>query len=113
MKIDFVKEIDFYKMSSGDLAVLWTKCADLLRYWQDIDFEISKNAQEILKHSESFLVAYSMLLCYELIRKGENPNPKMIREMLSFRYNEEEINKFLILGKDISKRGIPIYKNLI
>ena len=114
MKIDFVSEKDFYKMSSGDLTILWAKCADLLKCWQDTNFdEISENAKEILKHSESFLVAYSILLFYELKRKGESPNPKMMRDMLSSRLDEGEIDKIIILGKDISKRGIPIYKNLI
>ena len=35
-----------------------------------------------------------------------------IKNALLNRYSEEEVNKFLILGKDISKRGIPIYKEL-
>ena len=35
-----------------------------------------------------------------------------IKNALLNRYNEEEVNRFLILGKDISKRGIPIYKEL-
>lgn len=113
MKVNFVKENDFYKISGGDLAVLWAKALSLLKEWQNISPEISENEKEILKHSESFFVAYCMLLFYELRRKGENPNPKAIREILSFRHNEEEINKLIILGKDISKRGIPIYKNLI
>ena len=50
-------------------------------------------------------------ICLKL--KGLNPNPKMMREALSKRLSEDEIDRAIIIGKDISKRGIPIYRNLI
>ena len=45
--------------------------------------------------------------------KGLNPNPKMMREALLKRLPEEEVKRIIIIGKDIAKRGIPIYRNLI
>ena len=42
--------------------------------------------------------------------RGYNPNPKMMRNQLLKRYSEQEVNKFIVLGKDISKRGLMIYK---
>lgn len=84
------------EMTQDEKDMLWNYCIDLLKYWKGNDI--------VLNHSESFLVGY----CYLL--KG---NEEDIKNALLNRYNEEEINKFMILGKDISKRGIPIYKELV
>ena len=48
----------------------------------------------------------------EEIENNEMKKEEDIKNALLNRYNEEEVNRFLILGKDISKRGIPIYKEL-
>ena len=83
------------EMTINEKDILWNYCIDLLKYWKGKDIA--------LNHSESFLVGY----CYLLKGKEED-----IKNALLNRYSEEEVNKFLILGKDISKRGIPIYKEL-
>lgn len=82
-------------MTQSEKDTLWDYCIDLLKTWKGNDIA--------LNHSESFLVGY----CYLLKGKEED-----IKNALLNRYNEEEVNRFLILGKDISKRGIPIYKEL-
>ena len=82
-------------MTQNEKDILWDYCIDLLKTWKGNDIA--------LNHSESFLVGY----CYLLKGKEED-----IKNALLNRYSEEEVNKFLILGKDISKRGIPIYKEL-
>ena len=82
-------------MTHNEKNILWDYCINLLKYWKGNDIA--------LNHSESFLVGY----CYLLKGKEED-----IKNALLNRYSEEEVNKFLILGKDISKRGIPIYKEL-
>lgn len=64
----------------------------------------------VFTHSESFLVAFSMKVCYEMLNRGYRPNPKLIRQALEKRYNEEDANRFIILGKDITKRSLMIYK---
>ena len=84
------------EMTQNEKDILWNYCIDLLKYWKGNDI--------VLNHSESFLVGY----CYLL--KGDEED---IKNALLNRYNEEETNKFMILGKDISKRGIPIYKELV
>lgn len=84
------------EMTQNEKDILWNYCIDLLKYWKGNDI--------VLNHSESFLVGY----CYLL--KG---NEEDIKNALLNRYNEEETNKFMILGKDISKREIPIYKELV
>ena len=84
------------EMTQNEKDILWNYCIDLLKYWKGNDI--------VLNHSESFLVGY----CYLL--KG---NEEDIKNALLNRYNEEETNKFMILGKDISRRGIPIYKELV
>ena len=84
------------EMTQNEKDMLWNYCIDLLKYWKGNDI--------VLNHSESFLVGY----CYLL--KGDEED---IKNALLNRYNEEETNKFMILGKDISKRGIPIYKELV
>ena len=83
------------EMTTNEKDILWKYCIDLLTTWKGNDI--------VLNHSESFLVGY----CYLLKGKEED-----IKNALLNRYSEEEVNKFLILGKDISKRGIPIYKEL-
>ena len=82
-------------MTQNEKDILWDYCIDLLKTWKGNDI--------VLNHSESFLVGY----CYLLKGKEED-----IKNALLNRYSEEEVNRFLILGKDISKRGIPIYKEL-
>ena len=84
------------EMTQNEKDILWNYCIDLLKYWKGNDI--------VLNHSESFLVGY----CYLL--KGDEED---IKNALLNRYNEEETNKFMILGKDISKRGISIYKELV
>lgn len=84
------------EMTQNEKDILWNYCIDLLKYWKGNDI--------VLNHSESFLVGY----CYLL--KGDEED---IKNALLNRYNEEETNKFMILGKDISKREIPIYKELV
>ena len=84
------------EMTTNEKDILWKYCIDLLTTWKGNDI--------VLNHSESFLVGY----CYLL--KG---NEEDIKNALLNRYNEEETNKFMILGKDISKRGISIYKELV
>ena len=83
------------EMTTNEKDILWKYCIDLLTTWKGNDIA--------LNHSESFLVGY----CYLLKGKEED-----IKNALLNRYSEEEVSKFLILGKDISKRGIPIYKEL-
>ena len=83
------------EMTTNEKDILWKYCIDLLTTWKGNDIA--------LNHSESFLVGY----CYLLKGKEED-----IKNALLNRYSKEEVNKFLILGKDISKRGIPIYKEL-
>ena len=82
-------------MTQSEKDILWDYCMNLLKTWKGNDVA--------LNHSESFLVGY----CYLLKGKEED-----IKNALLNRYSEEEVNRFLILGKDISKRGIPIYKEL-
>ena len=82
-------------MTQSEKDTLWDYCINLLKTWKGNDI--------VLNHSESFLVGY----CYLLKGKEED-----IKNALLNRYSEEEVNRFLILGKDISKRGIPIYKEL-
>ena len=83
------------EMTTNEKDILWKYCIDLLTTWKGNDIA--------LNHSESFLVGY----CYLLKGKEED-----IKNALLNRYSEEEVNRFLILGKDISKRGISIYKEL-
>lgn len=83
------------EMTTNEKDILWKYCIDLLTTWKGNDIA--------LNHSESFLVGY----CYLLKGKEED-----IKNALLNRYSEEEVDKFLVLGKDISKRGIPIYKEL-
>ena len=63
----------------------------------------------MLNHSESFLVGY-LYLFLELTKL--NFDTKEIENALLNRYLQEDVNNFIILGKDIAKRGIPIYKEL-
>ena len=103
MKI--VREGCIYSMTNGKLLELWEYCKSLLETWEGDD--------EVLQHSECFLVGYCILLFNQMKLKELNPNPKMMREALLKRLPEEEVKRIIIIGKDISKRGIPIYRNLI
>ena len=100
-----VRESCIYSMINGKLLELWEYCKSLLETWEGDD--------EVLQYSECFLVGYCILLFNQMKLKGLNPNPKMMREALSKRLSEDEIDRAIIIGKDISKRGIPIYRNLI
>ena len=100
-----VREGCIYSMTNGKLLELWEYCKSLLETWEGDD--------EVLQHSECFLVEYCILLFNQMKIKGLNPNPKMMREALSKRLSEDEIDRVITIGKDISKRGIPIYRNLI
>jgi uncharacterized protein (TIGR02328 family) len=51
-----------------------------------------------------------MKICYEMLARGYKPNPKLIRRALEKRFAPAQVEKFILLGKDIVKRGIPIYK---
>ena len=95
------------KLPQKQLCGQWRECAALLgngwgRKHSIVDY--------VFTHSESFLVAYSILIFYEMKNRGYNPNSKMMREQLLKRYSEEEVNKFIILGKDIANRKLTIYK---
>lgn len=102
MKI--VEQNKIYSMSEEELNNLWSYCETLLQTWQ--------GDNKVLEHSECFLVGYCILLFNQMKLKGLNPNPKMMRNALSTRLSEEEVKTIMTIGKDISKRGIPIYKNL-
>ena len=103
MKI--VREGCIYSMTNGKLLELWEYCKSLLETWEIDD--------EVFQYSECFLVGYCILLFNQMKLKGLNSNPKMMREALLKRLPEEEVKRIIIIGKDISKRGIPIYRNLI
>ena len=95
------------KLPQQQLCGQWRECAALLgngwgRKHSTVDY--------VFTHSESFLVAYSILIFFEMKRRGYNPNVKMMRTQLLKRYSEEEVNKFIILGRDVSQRGLIIYK---
>ena len=95
------------KLPQKQLCGQWRECAALLgNGWGKKHSVINY----VFDHSESFLVAYSILVFFEMKRRGYNPNPKMMRNQLLKRYSEEEVNKFIVLGKDISRRGLIIYK---
>lgn len=100
MKI--VEQNKIYSISEEELNNLWSYCETLLQTWQ--------GDNKVLEHSECFLVGYCILLFNQMKLKGLNPNPKMMRNALSTRLSEEEVKRIMIIGKDISKRGIPIYK---
>lgn len=100
MKI--VEQNKIYSMSEEELNNLWSYCETLLQTWQ--------GDNKVLEHFECFLVGYCILLFNQMKLKGLNPNPKMMRNALSTRLSEEEVKRIMIIGKDISKRGIPIYK---
>lgn len=95
------------KLPQKQLCGQWRECAALLgNGWGKKHLVVNY----VFDHSESFLVAYSILVFFEMKRRGYNPNPKMMRNQLLKRYSEEEVNKFIVLGKDISRRGLIIYK---
>lgn len=95
------------KLPQKQLCGQWRECAALLGNGWGKKHSV---VNYVFDHSESFLVAYSILVFFEMKRRGYNPNPKMMRNQLLKRYSEEEVNKFIVLGKDISRRGLIIYK---
>ena len=96
-----------HKLPQQQLCGQWRECAALLGNGWGRKHAV---VNYVFDHSESFLVAYSILIFNEMRQRGYNPNPKMMRTQLSKRYNEEEVNRFIVLGKDISQRGLMIYK---
>lgn len=96
-----IRECNIYSMSNEELHNLWNYCQNLLENWTGED--------EVLTRSECFLVGYCILLFNQMRVKGLSPNSKMMREALLNRFSEEEVNRIIVIGKDISKRGIPIY----
>lgn len=95
------------KLPQKQLCGQWRECAALLGNGWDKKHSV---VNYVFDHSESFLVAYSILVFFEMKKRGYNPNPKMMRNQLLKRYSEEEVDKFIVLGKDISRRGLIIYK---
>lgn len=95
------------KLPQQQLCGQWRECAALLGNGWGRKHSV---VNYVFQHSESFLVAYSILIFNEMRSRGYNPNPKMMRNQLLKRYSEQEVNKFIVLGKDISKRGLMIYK---
>lgn len=96
-----------HRLPQKQLCGQWRECAALLGNGWGKKHSV---VNYVFTHSESFLVAYSILIFNEMRLRGYKPNPKMMRNQLLKRFNEEEVNKLIILGKDISKRGITIYK---
>lgn len=95
------------KLPQKQLCGQWRECAALLGNGWGKKHSV---VNYVFDHSESFLVAYSILVFFEMKRRGYNPNSKMMRNQLLKRYSEEEVDKFIVLGKDISRRGLIIYK---
>lgn len=95
------------KLPQKQLCGQWRECAALLGNGWGKKHSV---VNYVFDHSESFLVAYSILVFFEMKKRGYNPNPKMMRNQLLKRYSEEEVDKFIVLGKDISRRGLIIYK---
>lgn len=96
-----------YKLPQKQLCGQWRECAALLGSGWGRKHSV---VNYVFSHSESFLVAYSIKIFFEMKRRGYNPNPKMMRNQLMKRYTEDEVNRFIILGRDIYNRGLPIYK---
>lgn len=99
--IKICSQTEYLKMTNIEQDFLWNYCIDLLASWNGNSF--------VLNHSESFLVGY-LYLFLELTKLDKNTEE--IKKALLTRYSKDEVDKFIILGKDISKRGIPIYKEL-
>ena len=95
------------KLPQQQLCGQWRECIALLgNGWGRKHATVNY----VFTHSESFLVGFAIKVCYEMLARGYHPNPKLIRQALMKRHSEQEVNDFIILGKDIAKRGIPIYK---
>lgn len=92
---------EYLSMTAEEQNSLWNYCINLLKEWQGEDF--------VLNHSESFLVGY--LYLFLNLTKLDKDTQEIENALLS-RYSKEETDRFIVLGKDISKRGIPIYKEL-
>lgn len=95
------------KLPQKQLCGQWRECAALLGNGWGKKHSV---VNYVFDHSESFLIAYSILVFFEMKRRGYNPNPKMMRNQLLKRYSEKKVDKFIVLGKDISRRGLIIYK---
>lgn len=99
--IEICSQIEYLKMTEIEQNLLWNYCIQLLTNWNGDSF--------VLNHSESFLVGY-LYLFLELTKLDKNTND--IETALLTRHPKEEVSKIVILGKDIAKRGIPIYREL-
>ena len=99
--MDLVNQNLIYKLSETELEKLWETCITFLENW-----EILKGTHYVFEHSECFLVGYSILVFHALRAKFIIKNPKLMREILLKRLNEEEVRKIIIIGpKDICKRN--------
>lgn len=103
--INIVPESKIMSLDTYELQLLWNYCIKLLKEWKDNEL--------VLSHNECFLVGY----CYLLLDKAKLLNidigaEKELKDAISVRFDTEDANRILVIGKDISKRGIPIYKDL-
>lgn len=103
--INIVPESKIMSLDTYELQLLWNYCIKLLKEWKDNEL--------VLNHNECFLVGY----CYLLLDKAKLLNidigtEKEIKDAISIRFDVKDTNRILVIGKDISKRGIPIYKDL-
>ena len=103
--INIIPESKIMSLNSYELQLLWDYCIKLLREWKDNEL--------VLSHSECFLVGY----CYLLLDKAKILNvdigtEQQIKDAISVRFDMKDTNRIIVIGKDISKRGIPIYKDL-
>lgn len=92
---------EYLNMNNYEQELLWNYCIDLLRGWNKDKDDI------VLNHNECFLVGY-LYLFLELTKLDKNISEAEIA--LLSRLSREEVDRIMIIGKDISKRGIPIYK---
>ncbi len=87
----------------------WNNCMHSLKRWDELK---QTSNHYVFAHSECFLVAYSILIFYKIkdMGMGNTINPKIPRELLLLRLCEDQVNKIIIIAKDICKRTVPIYK---
>ena len=96
-----------HKLPQKQLCDQWRECIALLgNGWN----KKHSTVDYVFNHSECFLVAFSIKVFYEMLIRGYHPNAKLIRQALEKRLDKEKTNNIIIIGKDIYKRGIPIYK---
>ena len=103
--INIIPESKIMSLNSYELKLLWDYCIKLLKEWKDNEL--------VLNHNECFLVGY----CYLLLDKAKILNvdigtEQQIKDAISVRFDMKDTNRIIVIGKDISKRGIPIYKDL-